>query len=347
MPRKPSKDQGRRPRLTPAMADVRRAVREWASESGAPAGSLHLVALSGGGDSLALAWAAAIEVPKAGFLVGGVIVDHQLQEGSSDVAAEAARQAEALGLNPVVIKTVTVGVLGGPEEAARIARYQAYREALLESGAHSVLLAHTEDDQAETVLLGLARGSGPSSLKGMAAIDGPYVRPLLGLPRATLRQALLDAGLSWWEDPHNEDVRYARVRVRQQVLPVLEAELGPGVAPALARTAALFRADSDALDEQAAVITKSLVRERSGKLSLEVSELEGKPTAITSRVLRQLVARSGAPAPSFAQMEQMLALLNQWRGQSAVALSGATLERRDGVLYVSRSLVGSQEEDSP
>ena len=210
-----------------------------------------------------------------------------------------------------------------------------------------MLLAHTEDDQAETVLLGLARGSGPSSLKGMAATDGPYVRPLLGLPRATLRQALLDAGLSWWEDPHNDDGRYARVRVRQRVMPLLEHELGPGVAPALARTAALFRADSEALDEQAAVIAESSVTEHQGGLSLEVSQLEAKPTAITSRVLRQMVARSGAPAPTYAQMEQMLALISQWRGQSAVALSGATLERRDGVLYVTRSPVGFQEEDSP
>jgi tRNA(Ile)-lysidine synthase len=187
------------------MADVRRSVREWAhSVTPGP----YLVALSGGGDSLALAWAAGIEGPKLGFSVGAVIVDHQLQDDSAEVAGRAADQARELGLQPVLTKNVSVGSSGGLEEAARQARYQAFREAMAETGALGVLLAHTEDDQAETVVMGLARGSGPASLKGMAPADPPFWRPLLALPRSTLRRALEDAGVTWWDDPHNLDDRF-------------------------------------------------------------------------------------------------------------------------------------------
>ena len=190
------------------MADTRRAVREWAQSLDKPSEGLYLVALSGGGDSLALAWAAALELPKLGLQIGAVIVDHQLQTDSADVAARAARSAEGWGLSPVLTKVVKVGSGEGPEDAARQARYGAFSEALKETGAVGLLLAHTEDDQAETVVLGLARGSGPGSLKGMAKTDGPYHRPLLGVRREVLRSALTDAGEPWWEDPHNSDPRF-------------------------------------------------------------------------------------------------------------------------------------------
>ena len=161
-----------RPRLTPAIADLRRAVRTSLAplrvepvETSPTA--LVLVALSGGPDSLALAAATAFEAPRAGLLAGAVIVDHGLQPGSVDAAARAAQQAADLGLAPVIIAEVTVGTDGGPESAARTARYAALEEAARDSGAAAILLGHTLDDQAETVLLGLASGSGPTSLQGM------------------------------------------------------------------------------------------------------------------------------------------------------------------------------------
>lgn len=307
------------------MANVRRAVREWA-QSASP--GTYLVALSGGGDSLALAWAASIECPKLGVSIGAVIVDHQLQADSAEVASRAAGQARDLGLQPVITKQVRVGSSGGLEEAARRARYQAFREAMAETGALGVLLAHTEDDQAETVLMGLARGSGPASLKGMAPEDPPFWRPLLSLPRSMLRVALEDAGLSWWEDPHNDDDCFLRARVRHRVMPLVEEHLGPGIAPALARTAELFRQDSQYLDELALELAEASVTEDSeGSVSVPVSVLEGLPDALATRVLRRMAQSIHATIPTHSQMAAMMALVRSWRGQSSVALGGASVER--------------------
>ncbi len=217
---------------------------------------LVLVACSGGADSVALAAAAAFEGPRLGLRVGGVTVDHGLQSGSAARAAAVAALLADLGLEPVEV------VDRRGERCAAARRRPPARPATTRStgaaaraGAHTVLLGHTLDDQAETVLLGLARGSGTRSLAGMAAttgVDGRYRRPLLGLERATTRAACADLGFAVWDDPHNADPAFARVRVRTRVLPVLEAELGPGVAAALARTAELARDDADALDEWAA-----------------------------------------------------------------------------------------------
>jgi tRNA(Ile)-lysidine synthase len=134
------------------------------------------------------------------------------------------------------------------EAAARDARYAALRSAAERHGAAIVLTGHTRNDQAETILLGLARGSGPGSLRGMAELDGLIGRPLLDVTRESTHAAALAEGLDPWDDPHNSDERYSRVRVRHAVLPVMETELGPGIIDALARTADLVRDDDDALD---------------------------------------------------------------------------------------------------
>jgi len=310
------------------MADTRRAVREWATHLDHGQSPTFLVGMSGGGDSVALAWAAGIELPKQGISVGAVVVDHQLQESSGDSAQRAVDRATQLGLSPVVLKTVSPTGPGGPEEAARRARYQAFTEALHETGAAGIVLAHSEDDQAETVLMGLARGSGPGSLKGMAPTDGFVHRPLLGISRSTLRQALTDAGLSWWEDPHNSDPRYTRVRVRHDVMPVLEEALGPGVSSALAKTAELFRNDATALDEWAARIAEaSVVHHTPTHVSVSVVDVVEYPVAIIGRVLRSMVLAVGGQSPSYVQMKAMQALLTEWSGQSQLSLTGATLER--------------------
>ncbi len=236
--------------LPPPVAAVRNAVR--ASLAGLAPGDLVLAACSGGQDSLALAAALAFVAPRAGLRAGAVTVDHGLQEGSAERAAEVALTLRGLGLDPVRTATVTVAGPGGPEAAARAARYAALEETAADVGAVAVLLGHTLDDQAETVLLGLARGSGPRSLAGMPPRRGLFVRPLLGVRRSVTAAACAALGLPAWSDPHNADRRFARVRVRLDALPALEAALGPGVAEALARTADQLRDDAEVLEKIAA-----------------------------------------------------------------------------------------------
>lgn len=325
-----------RPRLTPAIASVRSAVRAGLSSIPAfpaRADALVLVALSGGPDSLALAAATAFEAPRAGIRAGAVIVDHGLQPDSADVAARAAHQASTLGLDPVIVTAVIVGTEGGPESAARIARYSALAAAAHETGAARVLLGHTRDDQAECVLLGLARGSGLGSIKGMAAETGIYCRPLLAVARATTVQFCVDSGLQPWNDPQNYDERFARVRVRQSVLPLLERELGPGFAEALARTADLAREDSDALDRFAADQLEELADHAEAGISLAARALEHNPPALRHRIIRATVLAEFGVSLSRSQTLEVGRLVIDWHGQAGVDLPGICAERVGGLLY--------------
>ena len=329
------------------MADVRRAVRDaLAPLASARPDSLALVALSGGPDSLALAAAAAFEAPRAGLRAGAVIVDHGLQPGSAEVAERAAAQARELGLAPVLIRRVQVGSSGGPEAAARDARYAALEAACAETGAAAILLGHTLDDQAESVLLGLARGSGATSLQGMAAAGGPggaHLRPLLGIRRATTAAACVDQGLAAWTDPQNADPAFSRVRVRERVLPVLEAELGPGIAEALARTAEQLREDASALDAMTDELVEDLVLEGAdpvteepypgGGISLPVAGLAANPPAIRHRLIRLVVESEFGRSLTRAQTLQVARLVTDWHGQGTIDLPGVTAAR------VGRSIV--------
>ncbi|MBP2365320.1 tRNA lysidine(34) synthetase TilS [Pseudonocardia parietis] len=206
-----------------------------------------VVGCSGGADSTALVLAvrAVLDGP-----VHAAVVDHGLQDGSARRSAALATRLRASGVDASV-HAVEVGGAGGVEAAARRAR----RAALLAARPHPcspVLLGHTLDDQAETVLLGLARGSGARSLAGMRVWAEPWLRPLLGLHRADTLEFCARAGVEVWDDPHNADPRFTRARVRHEVLPLLEDVLGGGVAEALARTAGQLRDDDDALAERAA-----------------------------------------------------------------------------------------------
>lgn len=303
----------------PAVAEVRWHVRRCLSEL-AP-GELALVACSGGADSLALAAAAAFEAPRLGLRAGGVTVDHGLQPGSAQRAEAVAATMAGLGLDPVRRVAVTVAGDGGPEAAARTARYGALAQAASADAAAVVLLGHSRDDQAETVLLGLARGSGARSLAGMPASRGLYRRPLLGVGRAAMRDACGALGLTPWQDPHNSDPAYTRARVRHQALPALEAALGPGVAGALARTAAQLRADCDALDELAA---REAELARDGEGSWRAGALASLPGAVRSRVLRQAAVAAGCPPGALAacHIDALDALLTNWRGQRWADLPG-------------------------
>jgi tRNA(Ile)-lysidine synthase len=329
------------------MADVRRAVREVLPTAPrlehVEPGPLVLVALSGGPDSLALAAATAFEAPRAGLRAGAVIVDHGLQKGSADVAARAAEQARELGLDPVLVRAVIVGTDGGPEAAARAARYAALDAAAEETGAELVLLGHTMDDQAETVLLGLARGSGATSLHGMAPStssgDGTssgrgvtYARPLLGIRRTTTLQFCKDSGLDPWIDPHNADPEFARVRVRETVLPLLERELGPGITEALARTADQLREDGDALDHFAEELAEELAELAESGISLPVRALTSNPPALRQRLIRLAVESEFHVSLSRAQTLEVARLVTHWHGQKPLDLPGVRVERQGGLL---------------
>lgn len=322
-----------RPRLTPAVADVRRTVREAVTD--VPQGGLLLVALSGGPDSLALAAATAFEAPRAGLRAGAVVVDHALQPDSAQVAERAAQQARDLGLEPVLVRRVSIGSAGGPEAAARDARYAALADAAAKTGAAAILLGHTLDDQAETVLLGLARGSGATSLHGMDAVIGLLRRPLLGIRRATTEQACADAGLEPWHDPHNDDRAYARVRVRHDLVPVLEESLGPGVAEALARTAEQLREDDAALQHLAEEVAEDLADHAEAGISLSVPGLAANPAAVRQRIIRFVVQSEFAVSLSRVQTLEVARLVTDWKGQGAVHLPGVRVERRGGRLVFS------------
>ncbi|OJX97459.1 MAG: tRNA lysidine(34) synthetase TilS [Micrococcales bacterium 73-15] len=346
------------PRLDPDVARTRSAVRAWLDADPAHRDGLALVACSGGPDSLALAAALAFETRDGGTPAGAVVVDHGLQDGSAGVAQEAAARCRALGLDPVVVRRVSVEVAGGPEGAARSARYAAIEAVAAELATPGrpvhVLLAHTADDQAETVLLRLARGSGARSLAGMPAARGVLVRPLLGLRRAELRRACVAQGIAWWDDPTNAadgPLRRAdggdppRAAVRHRVLPALADALGADPVPALARTADLLARDADLLDALAAdVLAGARASARAGAHrraptgapagsggpggldadDLDVAVLAAAPAPLRLRALRSWLVAAGAPAGALglAHVGGVDGLVTAWRGQRGVDVPG-------------------------
>jgi tRNA(Ile)-lysidine synthase len=309
-------------RIAAPVAAIRAAVRRVL-----PADGLVLVACSGGADSLALAAAARF----VGRSVGLVTVDHGLQEGSARRASDVAAWARAEGFAPVAVSAVDVGGLpGGPEAAARTARYAALSSTAEQCGAAVVLLGHTRDDQAETVLLALARGAGPRGLAGMPAQRGIFRRPLLDVARADTRKACAALGLVPWDDPHNVDPAFARSRVRAAALPALIAALGPAVVGNLARSASMIAADNEALDclAEAALAAASVVVPLAP--GLDISEMSGWSTAVRRRVLHLWARRLGAPgsALSHRHVEALDALVVDWHGQGPVHLPGGIVAAR-------------------
>ena len=343
-----------------SIAAIRAAVRAALAECAA--GDLVLVAMSGGADSTALAAAAVVEASRLGLRAGAVIVDHGLQPDSADVAATAADRARGLGLDPIeVVAVEVVPSADGLEAAAREARHAALDEAASRMGARLVLLGHTRDDQAEQVLLGLARGSGARSLAGMPSARGRVRRPLLAITRADTEAACAAEDLPWWDDPMNADASFTRVRARR-ALADLERDLGPGVAAALARTADQLREDADLLDALADDAFSALAdplpadpapapaplapadpasadsryyrptsggaitsnRREVGGLGVEVGALAELPRPIRTRVWRRLLIAAGAPAGqvSTRHTDACDRLLTHWHGQGPLHVPG-------------------------
>lgn len=331
--------RGTVPSLPPVIAEIRLAVRTALADL--PERSTVVVALSGGADSLALAAATAFEAPRLGLQATSLTVDHGLQHDSAEVAARAARAAEELGLEALIVRVDIMGE-GGPEAAAREARYTVLRDTAADLGAAAVLLGHTLDDQAETVLLGLSRGSGAASLQGMAPVredeDGVrWVRPLLGVRRQTTHAFCAASDLAPWNDPHNLDDRYARVRVRERVLPALEAELGPGIAEALARTAEQLREDAEAFDEMIHETIEDIVEHAEAGISVSVAALAANPAALRNRIIRLVVDSEFGVSLTRTQTIEVARLVTDWSGQGPIDLPACSAVRRGGRIVFAAS----------
>ena len=306
------------------MIDARRVVRNALAHF--EPGDRILLAVSGGADSLLLAAATNLEANKVGIQLSALVVDHQLQNGSGEVALGAQKKLIELGITEAKISQVEVSSNvsnGGTEAAARRARYEALDAEADRIGAVAIFLGHTEDDLAETVLLGLARGSGTRSLSGMAFHVGRYVRPFLELTRAQVLSK--ESGIEFWSDPQNEELSFARVRVRNEILPKMEKEIGPGISKALARTSRILREDADALDLIAGDIFASLA----DPAEIPIESISELPIAVRKRVIKRAIEAMGAPTLSAEQILEVDALVGAWKGQGAVALAGGITARRD------------------
>ena len=303
--------------MTSSLIELRSAVRPFLENL--TAGDCALVAVSGGADSLALAYVLNKEAKDLAITLIGVTVDHQLQFESAKQALKVQVTLKEMGYQEVLIEKVLVQDKSGLEADARTARYASLDAVAHAYGAMQIFLGHTRDDQAETVLLGLARGSGTRSLSGMSQINGKYARPFLHVTREQTVAACAEANLKPWNDPHNENTKFSRVRVRNKVLPIMEEEIGPGIAAALARSAAILRDDADALDEMAqAVITRVDLSD------LDCAALAELPRAIRSRILRAAIYAAGAPSGSISadHLAAVEALVTSWHGQGESSLPG-------------------------
>jgi len=312
---------------TPSLWEIRKAVKPWIADSS----QTILFGCSGGADSMALALALFLEANQTKVIP--VVVDHGLQDGSAQITSQTISKLKEIGYTQVETAVAQVKITDGLEASARRARYQIFNQFIDTYRPKYFLLAHTLNDQAETVLLGLARGSGARSLSGMAVENNIYVRPLLKISRQTTVAACHEGGIEIWSDPHNDDLRFARVRARKNALPILEENLGPGITEALVRSADLLRDDADALDSFALEYFA-----QTDSLNLSVNELERLPRAIRTRVLRLAIYQAGAPAGSLSaeHINGAEALISDWHGQKELSLPGdVKLLRNSGRITLS------------
>ena len=301
----------------PNLWQIRKAVKPFLDKTN----EVILFGCSGGADSLALALALIAE--REGKTIIPVVVDHGLQPESKKITADVVSKLKSIGFNRIESAIAQVVVTDGLEASARRARYKVFNQYIDTYQPEYFFLAHTLNDQAESVLLGLARGSGARSLAAMAVENNKFIRPLLKISRATTESACEESGVEYWSDPHNEDLKYSRVRVRKNVLPNLESNLGPGITEALVRSADLLRDDADALD--------ALARFEITRVGDDVNLIGALPRAIRSRVIRQLAISNGCPINDLTRDHVLSidALITNWHGQGALNLpGGVNVERR-------------------
>ena len=319
-----------RKRLSPAQGLIRLAVRNSLTSNTKP-GQKLLIAVSGGADSLALAAACEFEAKKLGLKIAAAVIDHSLQKGSDKVAAQTAKTLAALGFEEVVVKKIAVGKAGGPEAAARTARYTALETLRQKTKSHFIVLGHTSSDQAETVLLGLVRGSGSKSLSGMSEKTGFLLRPLLGIERATTEAFCKDSGIKYWSDPQNKDEKFLRVMIRKHVLPFLEKQLGGSVAASLVRTADQLREDNAYLESQADKSFKKYAKVSGSGISFDAKALEKLPAAILNRVIKKALDGFGSES-SRTHVLAVSDLVLSWHGQKPLALPGVRVVRKGNTI---------------
>ena len=324
-----------RKRLSPTQGLIRLAVRQTLTAH-TKSGQKLLVAVSGGADSLALAAATEFEAKKLGLKISAAVIDHGLQKGSDKVATRAKEQLIEIGYTEVVIQKVSVGKSGGPEAAARDARYTALEAIRKKLKANFVLLGHTQSDQAETVLLGLVRGSGARSLSGMSEKSGQLLRPLLGIERAQTEQFCKDSGLKYWSDPQNKDEKFLRVLIRYKVLPFLELLLGGSVEKSLARTADQLRLDDEYLDQLASKQYKKLASVAASGVKFDAGKLGKLPPAILGRVVKKVLDGFGRESAR-AHVVAVTDLVLSWHGQKPLALPGVRVVRKGNTITFSQT----------
>jgi len=322
-----------RKRLSAAQGAIRHAVRT-NLEINTKKGQKLLLAVSGGADSMALASATLFEASKLNLQLAAVIIDHGLQPRSAKVALDTKKKLVGMGISAVEIVRVRVGASGGPEAAARKARYEALERHRKEMKAAYVLLGHTLDDQAETVLLGLVRGSGARSLAGMSEKTGRLLRPLLSIERATTEQFCNDEGIAFWSDPHNNDTRFLRVLLRKKVLPYLEKQLGPGIKKNLVRSADGLRQDDAYLSQLAEKKYRKIASQSGQSLNLSVSELEKLPAAVLTRVVKYAIDSFGGES-SRSHVMAVSDLVWSWHGQKPLGLPGVRVVRKGNTIRLS------------
>jgi tRNA(Ile)-lysidine synthase len=319
-----------RKRLSPAQGLIRLAVRTSLTSNTKP-GQKLLIAVSGGADSLALAAACEFEAKKLKVKIAAAVIDHSLQNNSDKVAAQTAKTLATLGFEEVVVMKIAVGKAGGPEAAARTARYTALETIRQKTKSNFVVLGHTASDQAETVLLGLVRGSGSKSLSGMSEKTGLLLRPLLGIERATTEAFCKDSGIKYWSDPQNKDEKFLRVMIRKHVLPFLEKQLGGSVAASLVRTADQLREDNTYLESQADKSFKKYAKVSGSGISFDAKAIEKLPAAILNRVIKKALDGFGSES-SRTHVLAVSDLVLSWHGQKPLALPGVRVVRKGNTI---------------
>ena len=324
-----------RKRLSPSQGQIRLAVRKTLTFHTRP-GQKLLVAVSGGADSLALAAACEFEAKKLGLKIAAAVIDHSLQKNSDKVAAKTAKLLTDIGFTEVITQKVKVGKPGGPEAAARIARYGALESIRQHTQSHFILLGHTSSDQAETVLLGLVRGSGSKSLSGMSEKTGVLLRPLLAIDRATTEAFCKASGIKYWSDPQNKDEKFLRVMIRYKVLPFLELLLGGSVAKSLIRTADQLREDDQYLDYQAGKAFKKCAKVSSSGISVDASVAGKFPAAVLHRVIKKALDSFGSESAR-THVLAVSDLILSWHGQKPLALPGVRVGRKGNTITFSQS----------